>query len=258
MVYSVLRALVIVMLARAVMIGSAEQEALCVPSLVLFLLPALAERQLRIDIPPLFEAIIYCFIFAAEILGEVNHYYVLIPGWDTILHTLNGFLCAAVGFSLVDLLNNRVEGLSLSPAYLAVVAFCFSMTIGVLREFVEFAVDNTLFLDMQKNFVVQRFGSVSLDPTASQTPVVVSDIVRTTLECADGTTYVVDGGYLDLGIIDTMKDLFVNFVGAAVFCTFGALYTSGSQRGRFMRRFLIRRQGMESTDEVAHDEAAGE
>lgn len=255
-VYSVLRALVVVTLVRSIMIGSAEQAALCVLSLVLLLMPALAERQLKIEIPPLFEAIIYFFIFAAEILGEVNHYYVLIPGWDTILHTLNGFLCAAVGFSLVDLLNNNVEGISLSPVYLAVVAFCFSMTIGVLWEFVEFGIDNTFFLDMQKDFVVQKFGSVSLDPTASQHSVVVSDIVRTTIQCADGSTYVVDGGYLDLGIIDTMKDLLVNFVGAAVFCTFGALYTSGSKRGRFTRRFLIRRQGREALAETSHDEAA--
>jgi hypothetical protein len=244
-IYSVLRALVILTLVRAIMMGSLEEAALCVLSLVLFLLPALAERELHIEIPTVFEAIIYLFIFAAEILGEINHFYTLIPGWDTILHTLNGFLCAAVGFSLVDVLNNSVKGMSLSPVYLAVVAFCFSMTVGVMWEFIEFFVDQTFYLDMQKDFVVQKFGSVTLDPTGSQTSVVVGGITGTTIQCADGSTYAIEGGYLDLGIIDTMKDLFVNFVGAAVYCTFGGLYVAGSARGGFTSRFLIYRRGHE-------------
>jgi len=32
------------------------------------------------------------------------------------------------------------------------------------------------------------------------------------------------GGYLDIGIIDTMKDLIVNFIGAAVFSVAGFFY----------------------------------
>ncbi len=253
-IYSVLRVLVIITLIRAIMIGSWEQMSLCILSLVLLLVPALIERSFKLDIPPVFEATIYLFIYAAEILGEVNHYYVLIPGWDTVLHTLNGFLCAAVGFSLVDLLNRHVEGINLSPLYLALVAFCFSMTIGVLWEFVEFFVDTTFFADMQKDFVVQKFGSVTLDPTGQQ-QVVVDHIVRTTIESADGSMHVIEGGYLDLGIIDTMKDLFVNFIGAAVFCVFGGLYTSGSERGGFVRRFFIHRQGEEPTAQAVRDDA---
>ena len=58
-------------------------------------------------------------------------YYTIIPYWDTMLHTLNGFLCAAIGFSLVDLLNRHERvSLSLSPVYMAIVAFCFSMTVS--------------------------------------------------------------------------------------------------------------------------------
>ncbi|MFC2704743.1 MAG: hypothetical protein ACFN02_02160 [Olsenella profusa] len=252
--YTILRALVMITLVRSIMIGSIESAALCVFSLVLFLLPALAETQLRIEIPPLFEGMIYLFIFAAEILGEVNHYYVLIPGWDSMLHTINGFLCAAVGFSLVDLLNRHSPGLELSPLYLALVAFCFSMTIGVLWEFVEFAVDQTLLLDMQKDFVIQAFGSVMLDPTQSPHSVLASGIVRTTIECADGQSFVINGGYLDIGLIDTMKDLFVNFVGAAVCSTAGFLYTSGRAKGTLVRGFLIHRPGDTSLATISHDE----
>ena len=72
------------------------------------------------------------FIFAAEILGELASFYVRVPNWDTMLHTVNGFLCAAVGFALVDMINrNERFSLKLSPVYLAIVAFCFSMTVGV-------------------------------------------------------------------------------------------------------------------------------
>lgn len=107
------------------------------------------------ELPPPLEITILCFIFAAEILGEVNAFYVLIPGWDTILHTLNGFLAAAVGFSLVMILNDN-EGLTfdLSPFFLALTAFCFSMTIGVLWEFFEFAMDCFFHTDMQKDTVI--------------------------------------------------------------------------------------------------------
>ena len=94
------------------------------------------------------------FIFSAEILGEISSFYVLFPFWDTTLHTLNGFLAAAIGFSLVDLLNrsDRVK-FDLSPLFLSITAFCFSMTIGVLWEFFEFAMDQFFALDMQKDTI---------------------------------------------------------------------------------------------------------
>ena len=93
--YSVLRIAVIATAIRCIFEHNYENLALCLLSLVLFLLPSLFEETLKIKIPPTFEAIIYMFIYSAEILGEVNKYYTAIPGWDTMLHTINGFLCAA-------------------------------------------------------------------------------------------------------------------------------------------------------------------
>lgn len=252
-IYSVLRVLVIVTLVRSAIIGSWESVALCALSLVLFLLPAFAETRLNIEIPTIFEAVIYLFIFAAEILGEVNHYYVLIPGWDTMLHTLNGFLCAAVGYSLVDLFNKHSDGVRLAPAYLALVAFCFSMTVGVLWEFVEFAMDSLFGADMQKDFLVTSISSILLDPTGTQTPVRFDDIAQTVVTAADGQTLAIEGGYLDIGLLDTMKDLIVNFVGAVVFCTFGYLYTSGRRNGTIVRGLLISRKGHTASARVARE-----
>lgn len=220
-VYSILRGLVLLTLIRMIMTRSYEGAAICILSLILFLVPAAFEEYFRIKIPPLFEGTIYVFIYAAEILGEINHYYVLIPGWDTILHTLNGFLCAALGFSMVYLMNRNSRNISLSPFYLTLVAFCFSMTVGVIWEFIEFAADYFLMVDMQKDFVISRLSSVTLDPAGMGSPFVIKDISETVIRTASGETYTVAGGYLDIGLLDTMKDLLVNFAGAVVFSAIG-------------------------------------
>lgn len=219
--FLILHILVILTAIRCLLTQNYESLAICILVLFLFLAPAFLEDKLHIRIPPLFVAIILLFIFAAEILGEVNHYYTKIPGWDTILHTMNGFLCAAVGFSLVYLLNRGSKNVNLSPFYLTLVAFCFSMTIGVVWEFFEFGMDQFFYVDMQKDFTVTKFGSVSLDPEQDQNVILVKDITKTTIDTASGDTYVIDDGYLDIGIIDSMKDLLVNLVGAIVFSVIG-------------------------------------
>ncbi len=219
--YSILRGLVLLTLVRMIMTRNYEGAGICVLSLILFLLPAAFEDYFRVKIPPLFEGMIYVFIYAAEILGEIDHYYVLIHGWDTILHTINGFLCAALGFSLVYLMNRNSKNISLSPFYLTLAAFCFSMTVGVLWEFFEFGADWFLMQDMQKDFLISRFGSVTLDPAGLGKPVPVRDIVSTVITTASGRVITIEGGYLDIGLLDTMKDLLVNFLGALVFCGIG-------------------------------------
>lgn len=219
--YTVLRVLVILTLIRCILLGNYQSAMLCVLSLILFLLPSFVEDTFKINIPPVFQVIIFGFIFAAEILGEIDHFYVRIHGWDTMLHTMNGFLCAAVGFSLIYLLNRDSKNVNLSPFYLTLVAFCFSMTVGVVWEFFEFTMDQFFFLDMQKDFIVQEFGSVTLDPANMGTPIDVKGITQTIINTASGETYTIDGGYLDIGILDTMKDLLVNLLGAVVFSIIG-------------------------------------
>ena len=219
--YSILRLFVVLIGIRSVMLHNYDVTVTCLLVLALFFIPSLLEETLKIRIPALFEGIIYCFIFAAEVLGELGHFYTRIPIWDTMLHTLNGFLFAAVGFSTVELLNRTSKNVNLSPLYLTMVAFCFSMTIGVLWEFFECGADLFLGQDMQKDFVVDHFQSVSLDPTHSQNVIHVDDITGTVIHTASSGDFTIDGGYLDIGILDTMKDLLVNFIGAIVFCSFG-------------------------------------
>lgn len=141
-VYFLLRLSVILVMIAQVFNRNFENVFLCVLTLILFTVPTILERRLKIDIPNTLEIIILLFIYAAEILGEIQAFYVYIPNWDTMLHTMNGFLCAAIGFSLLDILNrNEKVKFSLSPLYLAIVAFCFSMTVGVLWEFFEAGMD---------------------------------------------------------------------------------------------------------------------
>lgn len=250
-VYFVLRLSVVAVMVAQIFNHNYENVFLCVLTLVLFLLPSMIERRLRIDLPDTLEVIILLFIFAAEILGEIRAYYVHYPNWDTMLHTLNGFLCAAIGFSLVDLLN-RNEHLTfrLSPAFMAITAFCFSMTVGVLWEFFEYAADKFFLLDMQKDTVVSVIHSVALDPTNSNKVVTIAGITDTVLVLKDGSTRALGlGGYLDLGIHDTMKDLLVNFIGAVVFSVVGFFYVRSRGKGSFARRFIPTVSEKEKTEE---------
>ena len=107
MIYTVLRFTVIAVMVAQFFNGDYQNVFLCVLTLLLFLMPSLIERKLKVDLPDTLEVIILLFIFSAEILGEIRAYYVQFHHWDTLLHTMNGFLCAAIGFSLVDLLNRR-------------------------------------------------------------------------------------------------------------------------------------------------------
>lgn len=247
--YSILRILVLLTAVRYAFTHNYESLAICVLTLVLFLLPSLFEQLLKIEIPPVFQIIIYLFIFAAEILGEVNKYYTAIPGWDTMLHTINGFLCAAIGFSLFNILNRGSKSMQLSPFYLSLVAFCFSMTVGVVWKFIEFTADQMFFLDMQKDFVVSSFASVTLDESNTQIPVRISDITRTIIETKNGDPVVIEGGYLDIGIIDTMKDLMVNFIGAIVFSVIGYFYEARNKTKSVAKELMIEPLSEESIRE---------
>ena len=236
-VFVILHTMVILTAIRCLVTQNYESFATCILVLLLFLLPALIEDKMKLSIPPLFQAIIFAFIFAAEILGEVDNYYTKIPGWDTILHTLNGFLFAAVGFSTIYLLNRGSKSFNLTPLYLAMVAFCFSMTIGVIWEFFECSMDLFFNKDMQKDFFVQTINTVSLNEAGELEH--INDITSTVVNTSSGESVTMDGGYLDIGILDTMKDLLVNLIGAVVFSTFGYIALKTSKSNKVVESLVI-------------------
>lgn len=252
-----LRISVVLVMVAQIFNRNFENVFLCVLTLCLFTVPTILERRLSIELPDTLEIIVLLFIYAAEILGEIQAFYVHIPNWDTMLHTMNGFLCAAIGFSLLDILNrNENVKFSLSPLYLAIVAFCFSMTVGVVWEFFEGAMDTFFNLDMQKDTIVNSIGTILLDPSGGNHPVIIRDITDVIVVQADGTRTALGlGGYLDIGLLDTMEDLFVNFIGAFVFSVIGYFYVRSRGQGRFARRFIPVIRGGEDTAPSLQDSA---
>jgi uncharacterized membrane protein YjdF len=186
---------------------------LCLLTLALFSLPNIVERRAKIDVPNVLEVIILLFIFAAEILGELKDFYNTFPHWDTILHTLNGFLCAAIGLSLMNILNHSPKiSFQLTPFSVVLFAFCFSMTIGVLWEFFEYGMDVLFGTDMQKDTLLPD-------------------------------------GRVDIGLIDTMGDLIVNFIGAVISSIFGYFYMRHSSKRSFIENFMLTRNPRSDSDE---------
>lgn len=240
LVYILLRTSVVLVMLAQIFNRNFENVFLCVLTLLLFMMPSVMKRKLDVELPNTLEIIILLFIYAAEILGEIGAYYVTFPYWDTVLHTLNGFLCAAIGFSLVDILNrSSSERFNLSPLYMAIAAFCFSMTVGVLWEFFECAMDQLFFLDMQKDTLVSAIGSIMLDAPGGNHPVVIHNITDVIIMQADGTQTALGlGGYLDIGLLDTMEDLFVNFIGALTFSIIGYFYVKSRGKNKFAKRFI--------------------
>lgn len=238
-VYFTLRFLVIVMLVLQLFNRNYENVFLCGLTLLLLVIPSLVQITFKVELPTMLEIIILVFIFAAEILGEISEFYLMFPFWDTVLHTINGFLADAIGFSLVDLLNRSEKTVfNLSPLFLAIVAFCFSMTIGVIWEFFEFGMDTLIGYDMQKDTVLHTIRSVTLDPAGRNVPYVIKGITETAVNGQELGL----GGYLDIGLIDTMQDLIVNFIGAAVFSVLGFFFVKNRGRGRVAGSFIPRRK----------------
>lgn len=242
MVYMTLRVLVIAMLILQIINKNYENVFLCILTLLLMIIPSLLQVTLKIELPTTLEIIILVFIFAAEILGEISEYYIIFPFWDMVLHTLNGFLAAAIGFSLVDLLN-RSEKMTfkLSPLFLSLVAFCFSMTIGVIWEFFEYGMDVFIGYDMQKDTIIHSINSVLLDPAGGNVATRIGPITDVMVQGKDLGL----GGYLDIGLIDTMNDMLVNFVGAVVFSIIGYFYVKNRGKGSWARRFIPLRKKAE-------------
>lgn len=236
-VYMILRILVILVMILQFLNKNYENVFLCLLTLLLFIVPSFLQVEFKIELPTALEIIILLFIFSAEILGEIHSFYIRIPYWDTILHTLNGFLAAAIGFSLVDLLNQRESKhiiFKLSPLFMALVAFCFSMTIGVMWEFFEFSMDTFFNLDMQKDTIIHSINSVLLDPTRNNIPISITDIKDITIQ---GYNLGI-GGYIDIGLIDTMEDLFVNFIGASIFSVIGYFYVKNRNKTSILKWFI--------------------
>lgn len=236
-VYFTLRFLVLLCIFLQIINHNWNNVVYCFFALILFTLPFFISKNFKIEIPNLLEIIILIFIFSAMILGEVNHFYLTIPHFDKMLHTINGFICCAIGFSLVELLNDNVKTFNLTPFFRVVVAFCFSMTVGVLWEFFEFGADVCFKSDMQKDTILKTVKSVTVSDTKDV--VVLDDIESVEITYGNNQKMIVKNGYLDIGLYDTMKDLIVNFIGALIFSVLGYIYLNNKDKCKITKELLI-------------------
>ena len=237
-VYTLLNLAILAIIIRNAVAGRWENVFTGVLASILLLIPSFIEKSFHVTLPTTLEVIAYSFVFCAEILGEIGNFYQRFPFWDVMLHTVNGFMFAAFGFCLVDIFNKSKRfRFMLSPIFLSVVAFCFSMTIGVLWEFFEYAADSFLQTDMQKDVLRSAVNSVSIPNALGEKVTHVTDITKTVIYTADGRVIEL-AGYLDVGIADTMKDLFVNLIGAAVFSVIGYFYVKHRGKGHIAGQFI--------------------
>lgn len=123
----------------------------CVVGMIIIFLPRRVEQKFNVDIPDSMEIIYFIFLFCAIYLGEVRNFYYKIPFWDMILHAFSAVMLGAMGFVIVDFLNQHDKvAIKLSPFFVCLFAFCFATTCGVLWETYEFTADQLLGTNMQK------------------------------------------------------------------------------------------------------------
>lgn len=113
--------------------------------------PGFIERTGKVSVPNVMSVTFICFCLAHFVVGEIGELYVKSKIFDSILHTLSGSMIAILGFSIIRLLNNSEKvDLKLNPMFVAIFVVCFSITIGVLWECVEFAADMITGSNMQR------------------------------------------------------------------------------------------------------------
>ena len=183
-----------------------DRLALAFGTILLVLLPMLAERlfSCRICLPLYLFTLVYA---NGPMLGHCWKLYYMLPWWDKLLHTSAGVIFAILGAYLFDLLAQEKQ----QPIARILFAFCFSVTVSVLWEFVEFGADTFLGMDMQNDRVVNGFTSYLLGQTLGTT----GSIFNIQSVVVNGITL---PGYIDIGLHDSMLDMLLESLGALITC----------------------------------------
>lgn len=146
-------------------------------------------KRLDLDIPDFVYIVFILFCMAHFFLGEIVGFFATVKWWDSALHTLSGMLITLLSFSIINILNKHNDGdFKLSVGFVCLFAFCITITIGVLWEIVEFSADGIFDLNMQRAY-------------------------ESTVSGARGAGLVGREA-----LQDTMKDLILDAIGAAVVC----------------------------------------
>ncbi|NLM49747.1 MAG: hypothetical protein GX196_02205 [Clostridiaceae bacterium] len=102
-------------------------------------------------LPRGFQLVILIFIFGSLFLGEISGFYYRFFWWDDMLHFMSGIILGAIGFLLVYALNEDERILfRLSPLFVALFTFTFSLACGAVWEIFEYFMDVNFGFNMQK------------------------------------------------------------------------------------------------------------
>ncbi len=168
----------------------------CALGLIVIHIPSVLARKLRFELPGFLYTMYIIFLYCAIFLGEVTSFYYLVPHWDDLLHAFSSMMTGFFAVMVITILN-RDDNLvfRISPFFVALFAFTFSVAIGALWEVYEFAGDGLLGMNMQK------------------------------IITADGTVLI---GHA--AISDTMKDVIVDMIGALVSSVIGYFSVKHSRK----------------------------
>ena len=193
-------------------------------TVLLFSVPYLLFLIFKIRLPLFVEISYLVFVFSAAALGSGHGFYTVIWWWDVYLHTFWGFICAGIGFALFSECMSR-RGIHNSPVLLhSGFAFCFSLSTSVIWEFLEFSADTFFGMDVQKDTLLSEIHSTLITADGS-----VGSVQNITDVSVNGEP-LISGGYLDIGLFDTVEDMFVGFVGALVFAVIAAFYLKNKRK----------------------------
>lgn len=209
---------------RLICTGKTSRLLLAFVTTLLILVPEGIERifRCRISQPMYLISVLYAI---GPMLGFCNNLYYLIPGWDKLLHILGGVMFVFLGIFLYEVLGGDQKKWLLCCVF----ALCFSMALSVLWEFYEFGVDSLLGMDTQADTIVYSIRSHSLNPELGEVGAITG--IR---EVSINGVPLNLGGYLDIGLIDTMMDLLLETLGAVI--TFVILLIDKNKHPVFQRR----------------------
>lgn len=123
----------------------------CVLGISVMNIPSILAKKFKFEMPVGLYITYIVFLYGAIFLGEIQNFYNIIPFWDDILHGFSSLMTGLFGFMSVEILNRvSKKKIQLSPFFIALFAFCFSVTIGAVWEIYEFLADGILGLNMQK------------------------------------------------------------------------------------------------------------
>jgi hypothetical protein len=170
----------------------------CIFGIAILFLPSALERKLKMSFPGAMHIIFVFFIYAAIIMGQVRGYYQKYFHWDTLLHTFSGIMLSAFGFCIIDIINKSPKiNLGLSDWFMAFFSFCFAIMLDTIWEIIEFAMDVVFDLNMQQ------------------------------YNLPDGTVLI---GHL--AVVDTMKDLIVDILGALFISIIGYILLKNRKKNK--------------------------